>query len=29
MLGYGAEIAVAFNGVWKESMGELSGGQRS
>ena len=28
-MGYGAEIKVAFNGIWKESMTELSGGQRS
>lgn len=26
---FGLEIKVGFNGVWKESLGELSGGQRS
>ena len=26
---FGCEIKVAFNGVWKENLGELSGGQRS
>ena len=25
----GLELRVAFNGVWKESLSELSGGQRS
>lgn len=26
---HGLEITVGFNGIWKESLGELSGGQRS